>query len=165
MHLNNADPAIGPAAPVQPVATQDPIRRLAEVLPQPLRFLAVGSLGLIVDLAVFTVIIAHEPHPLLARLVSLAVATLVTWRLNRALTFDHSGRRPAEEAIRYAVVAATAQAVSYAVFAFLVVTALAAAPQLAVLVGAATGAVIGYGGQAQFAFRPRSHNVIPETPA
>jgi putative flippase GtrA len=135
----------------------DPIRALVEVLPRPVRFLGVGGLGLITDLAVFTLIVAHAPHPLLARLVSLAVATLVTWRLNRALTFDDSGRRPADEAIRYATVAAAAQATSYLVFAVLVVTVLGAIPQLAVLIGAATGALVSYSGQTLFAFRPRQH--------
>ena len=134
----------------------DPVRRLVEVLPRPLRFLGVGGLGLITDLAVFTLIIAHSPHPLVARLVSLAIATLVTWRLNRALTFDRSGRHSADEAMRYAAVAASAQAVSYGVFAALVVTALAALPQLAVIAGAACGALVSYSGQALFAFRPRS---------
>ena len=70
----------------------DPVRRFFAVLPRPLRFLGVGGLGLITDLAVFTLIIAQAPHPLLARLALLAIATLVTWRLNRALTFDHSGQ-------------------------------------------------------------------------
>src|ERR1700686_4453804 len=79
----------------------DPVRRFFAVLPRPLRFLGVGGLGLITDLAVFTLIIAQAPHPLLARLVSLAIAALVTWRLNRALTFDHSGRLTADEAIAY----------------------------------------------------------------
>jgi putative flippase GtrA len=134
----------------------DPVRRFFAVLPRPLRFLGVGGLGLITDLAVFTLIIAQAPHPLLARLASLAVATLVTWRLNRALTFDHSGRRTADEALRYAAVAASAQAVSYAVFAALVVTLPAAMPQLAVIVGAACGALVSYSGQALFAFRPRT---------
>src|ERR1700675_1541790 len=106
----------------------DPVRRFFAVLPRPLRFLGVGGLGLITDLAVFTLVIAQAPHPLLARLLSLAIATLVTWRLNRALTFDRSGRRSADEALRYAVVAATAQAVSYGVFAGLVLTVLAALP-------------------------------------
>ncbi len=136
-------------------AADDPVRRLFEMLPRPLRFLGVGGLGLIVDLAVFTVVIAHGPNPLAARLVSLAVATLVTWRLNRALTFDCSGRRGYDEALRYAAVAAAAQTVSYAVFALLVVTALAALPQLAVVIGAAAGALVSYCGQALFAFRPR----------
>ena len=49
--------------------------------------------------------------------------------------------------MRYAVVAASAQVVSYAVFAALVVTVLAAAPQLAVIIGAACGALVSYSGQ------------------
>lgn len=146
-------------AMIDPDIDHDPVRRLVEVLPRPIRFLAVGGLGLITDLAIFTLIMAHEPHPLLARLVSLAAATLVTWRLNRALTFAQSGRRPADEAMRYAAIAASAQAVSYAVFAALVVTVLAAMPQLAVLAGAAAGALLSYNGQALFAFRPRRPRV------
>ena len=142
------------AAPAQAAAIEDPVRRLFLALPRPIRFLGVGGLGLITDLAVFTAIIGHGVPPLAARLVSLAVATLVTWRLNRALTFDRSGRRAADEAMRYATVAAAAQAVSYAVFAALVVTVSPATPQLAVLCGAATGAAVSYSGQALFAFRP-----------
>jgi putative flippase GtrA len=141
-------------APAQAGAIEDPVRRLLEVLPRPIRFLGVGGLGLISDLAVFTAIIEHGVPPLTARLVSLAVATLITWRLNRALTFDRSGRRPTDEAMRYAAVAAAAQAVSYAVFAALVVTVFRAIPQLAVLCGAATGAAVSYSGQILFAFRP-----------
>lgn len=142
------------AAPARAAAIDDPVRRLFEVLPRPIRFLGVGGLGLVTDLAVFTAVIGHGVPPLAARLVSLAVATLITWRLNRALTFDHSGRRPADEAMRYATVAAAAQAVSYALFAALVVTVFRAIPQLAVLCGAAAGAVVSYSGQALFAFRP-----------
>jgi putative flippase GtrA len=160
MRLSNAEfgaPAGAMSAPAPSHdASHDPVRRLVEVLPRPLRFLGVGGLGLITDLAVFTLLIAHEPHPLLARLVSLAVATLVTWRLNRALTFDRSGRRPADEAIRYAAVAMAAQGVSYALFAVLLITMLAATPQLAVLIGAVAGALVSYCGQMLFAFRPQT---------
>jgi putative flippase GtrA len=141
----------GPAA-----ADHDPVRRLLAFLPRSLRFLGVGGLGLLTDLAVFTLIVAETPHPLWARLVSLAAATLVTWRLNRALTFDRSGRRAADEAFRYAAVAAAAQAVSYSVFAILVIMVFGAIPQLAVVIGAATGALVSYNGQALFAFRPRA---------
>lgn len=146
--------AVTSEAPAQAAAIEDPVRRLLEVLPRPIRFLGVGGLGLITDLAVFTAIIGHGVPPLTARLVSLAMATLITWRLNRALTFDRSGRRPTDEAMRYTAVAAAAQAVSYAVFAALVVTVFRAIPQLAVLCGAATGAVVSYSGQILFAFRP-----------
>src|ERR1700683_5306074 len=77
----------------------DPVRRFFAVLPRPLRFLGVGGLGLITDLAVFTLIIAQTPHPLLARLVSLAIATLVTWRVDRALPFGRRGPRAGAQGI------------------------------------------------------------------
>ena len=136
-------------------AGHDKVRALAERLPRPLRFLCVGGLGLITDVALFTILLSYGAHPLGARLMSLAVATIVTWRLNRALTFDRSGRRQGEEAVRYAVVTATAQAGSYGVFAVLVLTIFAAMPRLALVIGAVIGAVVSYNGHRHVAFAPR----------
>jgi len=146
--------AVAAEMPGRAIPDHDPLRHLVEVWPRPLRFLGVGGLGLITDLAVFTAVVDQGAHPLVARLVSLALATLITWRLNRALTFDRSGRRVSDEAMRYATVAASAQAVSYAVFAVLVLSVPATVPQLAVLMGAGCGALVSYAGQALFAFRP-----------
>jgi putative flippase GtrA len=144
------------AAAARPAAgVADPLRARAERLPRPLRFLAVGGLGLTADFCVFTILMGYAPRPLLVRLVSLALATLVTWRLNRALTFDHSGRHPGEEALRYAAVTAASQGTSYAVFAALVLTVAATLPQAALLAGAVVGAVVGYNGHRLFAFAPR----------
>jgi putative flippase GtrA len=143
------------AVPAAAASDHDPVRRFIEVVPRPLRFLSVGAVGLITDLAVFTIALAHGLHPLLARLVSLAIATVVTWRLNRALTFDRSGHHPSHEAMRYAVVTGCAQGISYVTFAALVVTVFAPTPQLAVIVGAAIGALFSYKGQALFTFSPR----------
>jgi putative flippase GtrA len=134
---------------------RDRVRALAERLPRPLRFLCVGGLGLITDIALFTILLSYGTHPLGARLMSLAVATIITWRLNRALTFDRSGRRQGEEAVRYAAVTVTAQAASYCVFAVLVLTILAAMPQLALVIGAVIGAVVSYNGHRHVAFAPR----------
>ena len=161
MRVSDAEYGATPAR----AADHDPVRGLVEFLPRSLRFLGVGGLGLVVDLAIFTLIIAHTPHLLLARLVSLGAATLVTWRLNRALTFDRSGRRPAHEAMRYAAVAVSAQTASYAVFAVLAVTIFAATPQLAVIIGAAAGAFVSYNGQALFAFRPHAPTAAPQNPS
>jgi putative flippase GtrA len=133
----------------------DPLRALAEYLPRPLRFLSVGAIGLTTDICVFTILIGYAPRPLLMRVFSLAAATLVTWRLNRALTFDDSGRHQGEEAMRYATVTAVSQGTSYAVFAALVLTVSAALPQAALLAGAVAGAVVGYNGHRLFAFVPR----------
>lgn len=81
-------------------------------------------------------------------------ATALTWRLNRAFTFDASGRGKSNEAMRYAVVTAVAQSTSYLVFAVLVSGVLASLPQAAILVGAACGAMVSYNGHRLFAFAP-----------
>jgi putative flippase GtrA len=130
----------------------DPVRALVVRLPRPIRFLGVGGLGLITDFCVFTILMGYAPRPLLMRLFSLAAATVVTWRLNRALTFDDSGRRQHDEAMRYAAVTAAAQGTSYAVFASLVLTVLGALPQAALIAGAVAGALISYNGHRLFAF-------------
>jgi putative flippase GtrA len=153
------------AVPPRAVAFGDLICRFLELLPRPFRFLGVGGLGLATDLAIFTLLIAHGLQPLLARLISLAVATLVTWQLNRAFTFGRSGRRASDEALRYAAVALFAQATSYAVFAALVITLSAGAPQLAVLIGATAGALVSYKGQVLFTFRPCSPAAVTQSPA
>ena len=146
MRLSNAE--LG--APAR--GAGDPLRALAGRLPRPLRFLGVGGLGLLTDFCIFTIMMGYAPRPLLIRLISLCCATLVTWRLNRALTFERSGRRQRDEAMRYAAVTATAQGTSYAVFAALVLTAFAALPQAALVAGAVVGAIVGYNGHRLFAF-------------
>lgn len=134
----------------------DPLRRLVDRIPRPLRFLTVGGLGLATDLGTFTLIFGlMDTHPLLARGASLAAATLVTWRLNRALTFDRSGRRERDEAMRYALVTLVAQGTSYAIFAALLLTRVGTVPQIALLVGAAISAFISYNGHRLFAFKPK----------
>ena len=156
--------AIGGGQKIDP-ATQmerDALRALAERLPRPVRFLTVGALGLITDLGSFTLILHFGVPPLVARLLSLALATLVTWRLNRALTFDRSGRRQHREALRYGIVTAAAQGTSYAVFAMLMLTFLAGQPQAAIIAGAACGALISYNGHRLFAFAPARPNDNPE---
>jgi putative flippase GtrA len=140
---------------IERAADHDPLRALAERLPRPLRFLGVGAVGLATDFCLFVILIGYQPRPLLMRLVSLAGATLVTWRLNRALTFDRSGRKQHDEAVRYAMVTALAQGTSYAVFAALVLSVLGALPQVALVIGAAAGAVVSYNGHRLFAFAPR----------
>jgi putative flippase GtrA len=130
------------------------LRRHVAALPRPLRFLCVGAAGLTTDLIVFTAIPLHAQHPLAARIVSLAAATFVTWRLNRELTFERSGRSQHREALRYGAVTAISQGASFIVFSSLVMTALAHMPQLALLAGAGAGAAIAYSGHALFAFRP-----------
>jgi putative flippase GtrA len=132
------------------------IHHLIDRLPRPLRFLGVGGCGLVADLCVFTILMLSGVTPLLGRALSLVLATAVTWRLNRLLTFDRTGRDQHDEALRYAVVTAMAQGTSYAVFTVLVLTVFDWLPQAALLAGAAVGAVISYNGHRLFSFAPRA---------
>lgn len=135
-------------------ALQARAQSLAALLPRPLRFLTVGALGLATNITLFSIAwMLHVPS-LTAGLLALIAATVLTWRLNRAFTFDRSGRSQGEEAMRYAVVTAVAQGTSYAVFATLVLTVLARLPQAAIVAGAAVGALISYNGHRLFAFAP-----------
>lgn len=156
--MSLVDHELGAATSLRPaVASADGncVDRLTAAMPRPTRFLGVGALGLLSDLAVFTIIAAHGFDPLLVRLLSLSCATMLTWRFNRVFTFDRSGRHPAREAMRYAIVTAAAQGASYAVFATLVLTALGGQSQAALLIGAAAGAIVSYNGHRLFAFAPR----------
>lgn len=139
-----------PAAP----ATGGLLRAVAAKAPRPARFITVGGLGLLTDITSFTLILAAGIPVLVARVLSISIATLVTWRLNRTLTFDRSGRQQHREAVRYAIVTAVAQGTSYLVFAALTLTVLGALPQLAIMVGSAIGAFISYNGHRLFAFAP-----------
>lgn len=144
----------GDATAAPPAGDLESLRRRMQILPRPLRFLCVGAVGLMTDLSVFTAIPLHAQHPLVARVASLAIATFVTWRLNRALTFAASGRQLHHEALRYAGVTVLSQGTSFTVFSILVLTVSARIPQLALIAGAAAGAVVAYTGHLLFAFRP-----------
>lgn len=158
------DPGSGLSAAVSGHADNWLRRRLAPV-PRPLRFLAVGALGLVADLAVFTAIPMHAQHPLAARIASLACATVLTWRLNRALTFDATSRSQRGEALRYAGVTAAAQGTSFAIFSLLVLTLFAWLPQAALVAGAAVGAAVSYAGHLLIAFAPVHRSLKTENRA
>lgn len=130
------------------------LRSVGSHLPRPLRFLLVGGIGLAVDILLFTFMLVGGVAPLVAGFAALLAATALTWRLNRAFTFESSGRGKSNEAMRYAVVTAVAQSTSYLVFAVLVSGVLASLPQAAILVGAACGAMVSYNGHRLFAFAP-----------
>ena len=118
------------------------------------RFLGVGVAGLAADTAVFTLLHGEGASRAAARAVSLLLATGVTWSLNRWLTFHNSGRAPAHELGRYALVALVAQGFNYSLFLVLSALLPAVVPQLLILVSAVSATAISYSGQRLFTFRP-----------
>lgn len=116
------------------------------------RFLAVGVVGLTVDVATFKLIVEASGAEWLARLASLTVATVTTFSLNRRFTFAASTRTKAADATRYAGVALAGQGLNYGQFLAIRALLPSLPPIVALLISAATTAVATYGGQRFFTF-------------
>jgi putative flippase GtrA len=130
--------------------------RLQALAPKGLvRFLSIGLVGLAVDSAVFAVFfyLVHFDKAL-ARAIALPIATFATWLLNRRHTFEATGRPKRHEVMRYAVVTACAQGVSYSVFLAVCAALPTLPPNIALVVGAVVAAAFSYSGQRFFTFAP-----------
>jgi putative flippase GtrA len=138
-------------------------RALLQRVPRPIRFLGVGGFGLSTDILVFSLLLFSGVAPLAARALSLVLATAVTWRLNRLVTFASTGRAQQDEGFRYAAVTVAAQGTSYLIFSALILTVLARLPQAALIAGAAVGALVSYNGHRLFSFAPRTARALPQS--
>ena len=135
------------------------LQRLGRSLPFPplvwriARFLTVGLVGLAADSGLFWSLYQTGVSLEIARAISLAVATLVTWGLNRLFTFAPSGRPPLHELLRYVAVALVAQGFNYGLFLILVRLDAGAHPLLCLVVSAIATAALSFTGQSLIAFR------------
>lgn len=114
-------------------------------------FLCVGLVGFAVDAAAFSGLHGAGLARPAARALSLALATVVTFGLNRTVTFAaRAGRDRPGEFMRYGLVTLVVQGFSYGLF-LLLATRL---PNLAALfAGAAAATVFSFAGQRLFTFR------------
>ena len=117
------------------------------------RFLTVGVVGLAVDSGLFWSLHQAGVSIEIARALSLAVATLVTWFLNRLFTFDPSGRAPGREFARYVGVALVAQGFNYGLFLTLLRFDAGAHPLICLVTSAVATAALSFTGQSLIAFR------------
>lgn len=124
----------------------------AEV-PQFFRFLLVGGVGFIVDAGIVLSLMARGIDPIFARLASMALAALATWRLNRSMTFPSSGTSQSSEGLRYLAIVLCAAGVNYAVFMGLVTFLPVISPVLSVAIATGTSMWVSYFGFAFIAFR------------
>ena len=140
--------------------------RAALLVPRGLyKFLMVGMAGLVTDLALFSLLERFGLSILLARGISIPVATVVTWTLNRRHTFAASGRKTHDEVIRYVLVTAVAQSVNYVVMALTAKSAPALPHLAAAFIGSVIATLFSYTGQRFFTFAPpRGGDAASETP-
>ena len=80
-------------------------------------FVAAGTLAFITDVLVFQGLHAlFGLHPLLARPPAILVAMVVSWLINRTMTFAMPGPPRLSEFLHFATLAAAASAFNYAIF-------------------------------------------------
>jgi len=142
------------------------VERLGVPIPKNLHtFLAVGFVGLGVDLGVFS-LLEHFGVPFLwARAMSLPLATCATWMLNRRHTFTPTGRKPHHEALRYILVTGVSQTVNYLIMILAANMAHNLPHVLAAFVGSVVATLFSYTGQRYFTFAPASEPVSTLAPA
>jgi putative flippase GtrA len=120
--------------------------------------------GLASHTIVFTLVFKLSAERSAAWFAGLVIATLVTWQLNRRLTFVATGRPKRAEVTRYALVTAVAQSVSYTAFLLTCTFAPKIPPSIAVIVGAVVATLFSYTGQRFFTFAPHKVRPTPSSP-
>jgi putative flippase GtrA len=118
-----------------------------------IRFVMVGGAGFLVDAGVLAALHHRAAlDPFSARLVSIAAAALVTWRLNRAFTFESAGARQGREGLRYALVALVAAGLNFLLYALVLSVIPGLPPVAAVVVATFISLLVSYLGYSRFAF-------------
>ena len=117
------------------------------------RFLLVGGAGFLAAAGVLALLLAAGLGPFVARLLSIAAAMLLTWRLNRGFTFAPAGRPQWVEGTRYALVVGVASALNWLVYSALLVAFPELPPHAALAAGSAVAIGLSYTGFSCFAFR------------
>ena len=118
------------------------------------RFAVVGGTGFIIDAGLLTIL--HDGFgldPFSARVISMSISALTTWRLNRGLTFGASERSQATEGMRYAIVAASAAGLNYLVYAAALILIPGLKPIIALLAATAAAMGFSYLGYSRFVFQ------------
>lgn len=122
-------------------------------LPRFVRFIIVGLIGFAVDFGTLSALMETGFDARIARLASMLLAALCTWRLNRSLTFEPSSTSQSSEGLRYLIVVVSAFIVNYSVFVGLILSFPQIPAILAVAIATGTSMWVSYFGFALLAFQ------------
>jgi putative flippase GtrA len=121
-----------------------------------LSFVLAGTIGFITDAAGLLVLLSVTPlDPFVARLLSMGLALLVTWQINRHMTFGPSGHAIPVEGARYGGVGIVTSAVNYLVFSAALLAAPEMPPLLALAIASAVAMAFSYAGYSRLVFSRR----------
>ena len=110
-------------------------------------FLTAGLSALALDAAVLLALTDWAGlSPYLARIISISLAMVVSWQINRRITFAVRAPPTLHEFTRFAAVSWSAQAVNYAAFAALITWLPALWPVWALIAASALAMFVSYAG-------------------
>jgi putative flippase GtrA len=117
-------------------------------------FLIAGSVGFGVDALVLALLLASTTiGPFWGRLISMAVAILTTWPINRTLSFGRSRHHLMVEGVRYGGMAAASAGFNYLVYASIMLIAPHTPPLLALAAGSASAMILSFLGYSRLVFQ------------
>jgi len=108
-------------------------------------FLLAGGTAFVTDVGVFQLLhVGIALPPLIARPLSISVAMVVSWLINRSVTFAMPGPARLAEFLRFAALAWVAAALNYAVFAVVLWVWPAIWPPVAIFIASLAAMVLAY---------------------
>jgi putative flippase GtrA len=117
-------------------------------------FIAAGGTAFVTDVAVFYVLHSEAGvNLLIARILSISVAMVVSFLINRAVTFAMPGVPRLAEFLRFAAIAWMSSALNYALFAGLMLARPETSPTLAIVLATAVSTATSYLGMRLAVFR------------
>lgn len=120
-------------------------------------FLLGGALAFLTDAAMLTALTRVAGlSPFAARPMSICVAMVVSWAINRTITFSQTVPPSVAEFGRFAAVAWSAQVVNYGVFAVLLLAIPGLEPVLALALACLVSMIFSFNGYKHGVFRRRS---------
>ena len=122
-------------------------------------FILAGTCAFVIDAVLLMLLADGFGIPLLiARILSITVAMIISWQTNRRVTFARTDRSSLSEFARFAGVSWVAQGVNYVVFAAVLLHWPTVWPVWAVAIGAVIALFVSYAGFRYGVFtRPPSH--------
>lgn len=122
-----------------------------------LSFCVVGGLGFLTDLGVLIAVMALGAGALSGRAASFSVAVLVTWLLNRTMTFRTTAPPTLRELVSYLSVQIVGLLVNLAIYTALIAYGSGpfATPAMALTVASAIALAVNYAGANSVVFRKR----------
>jgi putative flippase GtrA len=108
-------------------------------------FLLAGTLAFLTDAVVLAGLIRLAGFdPLIARLFAITTAMVVSWLLNRTITFRVGAAPSAREFMRFAALAWITAALNYAVFAAVLLALPGTYPLVALVISSLSAAIVAY---------------------